>query len=93
MKKIDELEKELLNKQKELDNVKENYKDIFKNYQNTLIELKEKEKIYKNFQNKIAENKKEFQEKYLHLHQSNTKSRGINYNDKIISNQYYNSKK
>ena len=74
-----------------MDYVKNNYKDIFKNYQNTLIELKEKEKIYKNFQNKIAENKNDFQKKYL-PHQSNSKSKGKNHNENNIQH-HYNSKK
>jgi len=57
-KKIEALKKEINDKNNELNIIKKNYEDLFKNYQNTMIELKEKEKIYKNFQHKLIEKKK-----------------------------------
>ena len=42
---IEELKKELNNKDIELNKLKKNYEELFKNYQNTMLELKEKEKI------------------------------------------------
>ena len=56
--KIEALKKEINDKNNELNTIKKNYEDLFKNYQNTMIELKEKEKIYKNFQHKLIEKKK-----------------------------------